>query len=298
MTTEAAPAPITSLIEPRIVAVREYVAAARRDGKLIALVPTMGALHAGHLSLIEAARREADEVIVSIFVNPTQFGPNEDFQRYPRPIEDDVAACVNAGVDLIFHPQHETLYPDGFQSHVEVDGLSDILEGAFRSGHFRGVTTVVLKLLNIVAPDVAYFGRKDYQQQLLIRTMCRDLDVPVQIRTCETIREPDGLALSSRNAYLNPRERASALALSECLQLADTMIGEGERNLRIIRQAMREHLVGTPLVEVDYATIADAHSLDETDDPTTEMVALVAANVGNTRLIDNLRITPSSNHSD
>eukprot|EP00913_Durusdinium_trenchii_P023412 g21990.t1 len=273
-----------------ITSVRAIVAEARRAGKTIGLVPTMGALHSGHISLVEAARRETDEVIVSIFVNPTQFGPHEDFQQYPRTLEDDVATLEAAGVAAVFHPDVDTLYPEGFQTFVDVEGLSNVLEGAFRPGHFRGVATIVLKLLNIVQPDVAFFGRKDYQQQALIRTMCRDLDMPTEIRVCPTIREPDGLALSSRNAYLNPEERQSALALSESLRLAESMLAGGETRLDEVRRAMRSLLEKTPLVTVDYATVADAVTLDEVAEPTAEMIALVAARVGTTRLIDNLPV--------
>ncbi len=253
----------------------------------------MGALHAGHLSLVEAARRETDDVIVTIFVNPTQFGPNEDFQQYPRTLDRDVAALEAGGVAAIFHPSVETLYPPGFQTYVDVEGISHVLEGAFRADHFRGVATIVLKLLNITRPDVAFFGRKDYQQQLLIRTMCRDLDVPTDIRVCPTVREPDGLALSSRNAYLNDEERQSALALSACLRLAETMIADGETDLATVRRAMRGQLENTALVVVDYATVADAATLEEIATPVSEMVALVAAKVGSTRLIDNILIHPA-----
>ncbi len=279
-----------TLIVEDIESMRDRVAQSLRAGKTVGLVPTMGALHAGHLSLVEAARRETDDVIVSIFVNPTQFGPNEDFRQYPRKFDDDVTACDAAGVDVIFHPHLATLYPQGFQTFVEVEGLSDVLEGAFRPGHFRGVATVVLKLLNIVRPDVAYFGRKDFQQQTLIRTMCRDLDLPTEIRVCPTVRESDGLALSSRNAYLSSQERQSALALSECLRLAESMIAGGETRLDAVRRAMRSLLKNTPLIAVDYATVADANTLEEVAEPVSEIVALVAAKVGSTRLIDNLPI--------
>jgi pantoate--beta-alanine ligase len=272
---------------------RERILESRREGKTIGVVPTMGALHAGHLSLIETARREVDELVVTIFVNPTQFGPTEDFRDYPRPLEVDLAACQEMGVDVVFQPNVDQLYPAGFQSFVEVKGMSNVLEGAFRPTHFRGVTTIVLKLFNIVKPDIAYFGRKDYQQQLLIRRMCDDLNVPVEVRTCPTIREPDGLALSSRNVYLNEEERNSALLLSQCLQLAETMIAEGEVDLQTVRSAMANCLGKANDVTLDYATIVDALTLEELDRPAKNMVALVAARVGATRLIDNIPVASS-----
>jgi pantoate--beta-alanine ligase len=199
--------------------VRDAVSRAKQAGHRVGFVPTMGALHVGHVSLIERARAECGYVAVSIFVNPTQFGPNEDFNRYPRPRNADLAMCREAGADLVFYPTVETMYPVGHRTFVEVAGLSEILEGAIRPGHFRGVTTVVTKLFNIVQADRAYFGQKDYQQQSVIRVMARELDMPTEVVTCETIRDPDGLALSSRNAYLSESERKSGLALSRALRL-------------------------------------------------------------------------------
>jgi len=269
---------------------RGQVAAARARGERIGLVPTMGALHAGHLSLIEAARRECGFVVVTIFVNPTQFGPSEDFARYPRPIEHDVQECRRAGVDLIFRPDVETVYPDGYSTYVEVEGLSTVWEGAHRPGHFRGVATVVLKLFHMIDADVAYFGRKDYQQQLLIRRMCRDLDLPVEIRTCPTVREADGLALSSRNQYLDAAQRKSALSLSQCLNLARERLLKGNADLPGIRGEMRRLLESADGVTVDYATIVHPDTLEELAAPRAQMVAIVAARVGTTRLIDNLPI--------
>ncbi|MCH8830559.1 MAG: pantoate--beta-alanine ligase [Planctomycetes bacterium] len=269
---------------------REQLTAARDVEKTIGLVPTMGALHAGHLSLMERARGEVDFLVVTIFVNPKQFGPAEDLGDYPRPLEEDLAACRACGVDLVFHPRRETIYPNGFATTVEVAGLSEVLEGRFRPGHFRGVTTVVVKLLNLVQPDVVYFGRKDFQQQLIIRRMCRDLNLQIDIRVCPTVREPDGLALSSRNAFLSREERRSAVALSECLRIAESMIVREKAGLDDVRAAMRERLEREPNLQIDYATIADAESLEEVTDPVAEMVALVAARVGKTRLIDNLPI--------
>jgi len=249
----------------------------------------MGALHAGHLSLIEAAREQTGFVIVTVFVNPMQFGPNEDYSLYPRPLDEDLIHCRSAGVDLVFHPETETVYPEVNATFVEVPNLSCVLEGEFRPTHFRGVTTVVLKLLNMVQPDIAFFGSKDYQQQLLIRRMVRDLNLPVEIRTCPTVREEDGLALSSRNAYLNDQDRQSALALSQSLRLACDQCRAGQTPAQA-RQEMLDFLHGFPALRLDYVTIADAETLEELDDPVPDMVALVAAHVGSTRLIDNMRI--------
>lgn len=270
---------------------REDVAAARSAGKRIGCVPTMGALHAGHLSLIESARAETDFVVVTIFVNPTQFGPSEDLAKYPRPLEADLTKCRDAEVDLVFQPGDRVVFPRADSTFVEVPGLSDVLEGVFRPGHFRGVTTVVLKLLNMVLPDVAFFGRKDYQQQLLIRQMVADLDVPVTIRTCPTIRETDGLALSSRNIFLGSDERETALALSRSLERARQMVEDEKASPVQARSELRNMLWATEGLTVDYATIVDAVTLEEVDDdvlPGTALVALVAARVGSTRLIDNL----------
>jgi len=281
------------IIAEQVADVRRAVRDARRRDTTIGCVPTMGALHAGHESLIEACRAECNFTAVTIFVNPTQFGPGEDFDRYPRPLEEDLARCRRAGVDLVFVPAVELLYPAAFSTYVDVEPLSRVLEGASRPGHFRGVATVVLKLLNIVEPDRAYFGRKDFQQQLLVRKMCRELDLAVEIRTCPTVREPDGLALSSRNRYLNPGERQTALALYRSLQLAQGRLQDGERDAPAIASDMRQFLE-TAGARPDYAIIADPESLDELTSPRQNMVALVAARVGRTRLIDNLPITLES----
>lgn len=248
----------------------------------------MGALHVGHVSLIERARSECGYVVVSIFVNPTQFGPNEDFNRYPRPRETDLQMCRDAGADLVFYPTVETMYPVGHRTFVEVDGLSSILEGAIRPTHFRGVATVVTKLFNIVQADRAYFGQKDYQQQTLLRVMARELDMPVEIVTCETIRDPDGLALSSRNAYLSPQERLSGLSLSRALRAAERLVVQGERSIPRLEAAMRQELDAAPGVKIDYAVVVHHESLTALSAAEPTMVALVAARVGATRLIDNL----------
>jgi pantoate--beta-alanine ligase len=269
---------------------RRRVATARHNGQLIGCVPTMGALHAGHVSLMRQARAECDFVIATLFVNPTQFGPQEDLQKYPRPFEADCDKCRAAGVDLLFHPNVGAMYPAGFATFVEVAGLTAHWEGAVRPTHFRGVTTVVAKLLNLTQPDKAYFGQKDFQQQATIRRMCRDLDLPTEIVTCPTVRDPDGLALSSRNVYLSPAERTSGLSLYRALCLARDKVRAGETNLDAIRLALRAEMEQTPGVAVDYATIADPDSLIELHEPQPRMVALVAARVGPTRLIDNLLI--------
>lgn len=269
---------------------RAIVRGVRLSGKRIGCVPTMGALHAGHLSLVEAARRDTAFVVVTVFVNPTQFGPDEDLHRYPRPFEDDLAKCRAAGVDLVFYPNVETVYPRENGAIVEVPELSSLFEGVDRAGHFCGVTTVVLKLLNMVLPDVAYFGQKDYQQQLVIRRMVEDLHIPVEITTCPIVREEDGLALSSRNAYLSPEDRQTGLALSQSLDLAKRLCTSEGKSPREAREQMVEYLKSFAGLELRYATIADPHSLEELDELKSEMVALVAARVGTTRLIDNVLI--------
>ena len=270
-----------------VVDVRAAVAAAKQAGHTVGFVPTMGALHAGHVSLIERARAECGFVAVSIFVNPTQFGPNEDFNRYPRPRERDLELCRNAGADLVFYPAVETMYPPGHRTFVEVSGLSDVLEGKIRPGHFRGVATVVTKLFLIVLADKAYFGQKDYQQQLLIRVMTRELNIPTEIVTCETKRDHDGLAMSSRNAYLTPAERQAGLSLSQALQLAEQLLAGGERDVLRVEAAMRSHIEATPGAVLDYAVIVHPETLSELTAAEPEMVALIAARFGTTRLIDN-----------
>lgn len=253
-------------------------------------MPTMGALHPGHVSLMEAARRESDYVVVTIFVNPTQFGPNEDFTKYPRPLEKDVELCSQAGVDIVFTPAVREVYPDPFFTVVDVTRISEVLEGACRPGHFRGVATIVLKLFNMVQPDAAFFGQKDFQQQLLIRRMVQELDLPLEVRVCPTVREPDGLALSSRNVYLSAEERDRALSLSRSLRHAEQRIRGGERDLRLVREEMIGILTGTPGVKLEYATIVDPDTIAELEQVQEKQVAVVAARVGTTRLIDNLPI--------
>jgi pantoate--beta-alanine ligase len=251
----------------------------------------MGALHDGHISLVEAATQQTDFVVVTIFVNPTQFAPNEDLSKYPRPLSDDLYRCEAAGVDLVFNPEANTVYPAENAAFVEVPACSTTLEGAHRPSHFRGVTTIVLKLFNMVLPDIAFFGQKDYQQQLLIRHMVDDLNVPVEIRTCPTVRESDGLAMSSRNLYLSDADRQTALALSQALRLAHNACSLEGKSPPEARQAMLDHLAQFPDVKLDYAVITDANTLSEVEHAVPEMVALIAAKVGSTRLIDNTLIS-------
>ena len=258
-----------------------------RGGQRIGLVPTMGALHAGHLSLVQAARERSDVVVATIFVNPTQFGPREDFGKYPRTLEADLQALAEAGCDWVLVPQQGDMYPPGFSTYVEPPAVAQPLEGQRRPGHFRGVATVVLKLFEIVPADVACFGQKDYQQALVIRRMTQDLNLPIEIVTCPTVREPDGLALSSRNRYLSPAERQQALALSRALHEAVQMVQAGERSASSVNSEMRNILTAAGIEMIDYATVADAESLAELSVIDGPAVALIACHVGTTRLIDN-----------
>jgi pantoate--beta-alanine ligase len=271
--------------------IRALVAKARVAGKSIGLVPTMGALHPGHVELIRRCRAEADFVVASIFVNPTQFGPTEDFSKYPRTLEADLAACELGGAAAVFAPSADLIYPRGAtaMTFVDVPGVTDRLEGASRPGHFRGVATVVLKLLNIVGPDLAHFGKKDYQQLLVVRRMVEDLDVPVRIVGVETVREADGLAMSSRNRYLNPEERRAATVLSRALSLAGMATAAGERRADRVRQILVEAIESEGLARLDYAEVADAGTLQPlvTLGEGREAVALLAVRVGPARLIDN-----------
>jgi pantoate--beta-alanine ligase len=268
--------------------VRHLVAAARHSKKSIGFVPTMGALHAGHASLVAASAHECGFTVASIFVNPTQFGPNEDFKKYPRTLEADVALCAKHGAHLIYAPTTEDVYRPSHATYVEMHGVAEPLEGTFRPGHFRGVATVVLKLLNVVAPDVAFFGRKDYQQSLVIKQLVRDFDVPTTVRICPTVREADGLALSSRNVYLKPDERRAAAALGRSLRRAEELVAAGERDMWKVRDAIQTVLAAEPLVRPQYAVVADAETLIEPAVIDRPCVALVAAFVGATRLIDNV----------
>jgi pantoate--beta-alanine ligase len=254
----------------------------RRDGKSIGLVPTMGALHAGHLSLVQAARRENDVVVVSVFVNPLQFGPGEDFARYPRDFERDAEMLQGQKVDTVYRPSTEAMYPPDATTRVHVGDVSEPLEGAARPGHFEGVATVVTKLFAAVEPDRAYFGQKDAQQVAVVKRLVRDLDLGVEIRVRPIFREPDGLALSSRNVYLNPAERKAATALSAALRGAAQAYASGERDPDRLRATLLSRLNAEPLVEVDYAELVDPATFRK---PGT--LAVLAARIGKTRLIDN-----------
>ena len=272
---------------------KQVGAEARRNDRLLGLVPTMGALHEGHLSLVREAQKQCSPVVVSIFVNPKQFGPSEDFQKYPRPLEADRAALEKLGVDYVFAPPPEEIYPLGFRTSVTVEGLSDRLEGRSRPGHFRGVTTVVLKLFEIVQPRFAFFGRKDAQQARIIRQMAGDLDLDTEIVVCPIVREPDGLALSSRNAYLSVSERRAATALYRSLDTLRREISAGGRDVLHILAIARKIIESEPGVALDYAEIVDADTLEPVMALRKTSYALLAARVGNTRLIDNALIEPA-----
>ncbi len=277
---------------------KEQARQARAESRVIGLVPTMGALHAGHLSLIERARRECSPVIASIFVNPKQFGPNEDFSKYPRTFESDSEKLERAGVDFLFAPEPSEIYSGGFSTYVNVDGLSDRLEGRSRPGHFRGVTTVVMKLLQIVQPNFAYFGRKDAQQSRLITQMARDLNLDTEIVVCPPVREPDGLALSSRNIYLNAEERQAATVLYRALDAARSELAAGVRDALQLQAALHHMLSAERLARVDYAEIVDAESFKPIVRVNNSCYVLLAVFIGKTRLIDNLYIEPKSVDSE
>jgi pantoate--beta-alanine ligase len=267
-------------------AVRALIQQARREGAIAGVVPTMGALHAGHASLIEAARKDCDYVVSTIFVNPTQFGPNEDIDRYPRTLDDDLQKCEAAGADLVFTPDTSQMYLPDAESDVRVTGLTQKLEGERRPGHFDGVTTVVAKLFNITVPDKAYFGQKDYQQQLVIRRMVMDLDWGIEIVTCPIIREADGLAMSSRNRYLSAEDRQRSLVLHRSLMLAEQLAAAGIRTAEIAAR-MSRLIEAEDGVELDYAVVVDRSTLVPAADDAETGVALLAAKLGKTRLIDN-----------
>jgi pantoate--beta-alanine ligase len=263
----------------------------RAAGERIGFVPTMGALHAGHLSLVRLARGRVTKVVASVFVNPTQFGPNEDFNRYPRQPEKDGAMLEEAGCDLLFLPDVATIYPPGNATFVEPAGAAEGLEGACRPGHFRGVATVVCALFNLVRADVAVFGEKDAQQLAVIRQMVRDLHLPVEIVPGPTVREADGLAMSSRNAYLSPEERRAAAVLHRSLRAAEAAIGGGERRGEAVRERLREVLNTEPLARVEYAEVVDAESFQPVETLRGRLVLPLAVRIGGTRLIDNIRLT-------
>jgi pantoate--beta-alanine ligase len=271
---------------------RAATRAARRQGQRVGLVPTMGALHEGHVSLVRAAKQQSDYVAVSLFVNPLQFGPNEDLGKYPRRLERDRDLLEQAGVDLLFAPSEAEMYPGRAVTFVNVEGLSERLDGQSRPGHFRGVTTVVSKLFHIIEPDRAFFGQKDAAQVAIIRRMVRDLNLPVEIVVCPIVREPDGLAMSSRNAYLDPQRRKQALALSRALRRVEELFRQGERDAAKLEVAGRQVVAEDPAVRLDYLAIVDLNSLEPVNPAAPGALVAVAAYVGNTRLIDNVILNP------
>ena len=269
---------------------RQAVLHASQRGQSVGLVPTMGALHDGHLSLVDAARAECDLSVVTIFVNPTQFAPNEDFQKYPREVTRDLSLLAGRGCDIVFAPGNDSIYRPNHSTFVDVGPIGTMLEGEFRPTHFRGVATVVMKLFQLAPADRAYFGRKDYQQTLVVRQMVADLDVPIEVRVCPTVREPDGLAMSSRNRYLTPDEHQRALVLSRSLRMADELFAAGERSASVLRQKITHEIESIGGVQIQYiAIVADGTltPVEHIDSPTT--IAL-AATIGKTRLIDNIVI--------
>src|SRR4029077_18092837 len=277
---------------------KESARRARAESRIIGFVPTMGALHAGHTALAQRAKQQCAPVIASIFVNPKQFGPNEDFTKYPRTLEADSEKFSAAGVDALFLPAAAEIYPSGFRTYVTVEGLSDRLEGRSRPGHFRGVATVVLKLLEIVQPNFAYFGRKDAQQVRLMQQMVRDLNLDAEIVVCPIVREPDGLALSSRNAYLSPQERRAATVLYRALGTARDEMARGMRDPLQLQNVMRKVLESEPLANVDYAEIVDAQTFEPVARVRPSSYLLLAVRIGKTRLIDNLLVEAADPNSE
>lgn len=266
----------------------EEIGRLKRKQKSIGLVPTMGFLHEGHLSLMRRARRDVACVVVSIYVNPIQFGPKEDLRKYPRDLRRDTDLCREVGVDICFAPEARTMYPDGFSTYVNVEDLGDILCGASRPGHFKGVATVVAKLFNIVRPDTAYFGQKDAQQAIVIKRMVADLNMPVKIKVAPIVRERDGLAMSSRNIYLSPDERKEAVSLRRSLDLAKDLYANGERDPREIIKKMRRAILKEKDVKIDYLSIVDLKDLKDIDRISKNALVAVAVKIGKTRLIDNV----------
>ena len=273
-----------------IEALKDALNLLRRKSPKIGLVPTMGALHEGHLSLVRHSRKEMAATVASIFVNPTQFGPSEDFDKYPRPIERDRELCEKAGVELVFAPPASEMYPDGYATCVLQERYTETFEGAVRAGHFRGVCTVCAKLFNLVRPAVAYFGQKDYQQTVVIRHMVRDLNMDLEIRVCPIVREADGLAMSSRNIYLSSLERRQATALHRALAAAEQAFAAGERSAAPILDTIKKVIREAPPAQLDYAAIVDPDNLQELRQIETEAVVLLAARFGKTRLIDNTKL--------
>jgi pantoate--beta-alanine ligase len=271
---------------------RSVLSAVRKAGKRIGLVPTMGALHEGHLSLVRASKNQCDYTVVSIYVNPIQFGPEEDFTEYPRTLSDDLNILAGCDTELVFAPGNSEMYPSGYCTWVDVGAEAEPLEGQCRPGHFRGVATVVLKLLNIVQPDAAYFGQKDYQQALVIRRLVADLNVPVEIRLCPIVREADGLAMSSRNRYLSPAARQQALVIWKSLQLAGDLVAQGQREADTIIARMRQAILAAKDARIDYIAFVNPDTLKPVDTLDDRTLAAVAVKIENTRLIDNCLLEP------
>lgn len=273
-----------------IESVRKLVKAAHSKGKRIGFVPTMGALHIGHIFLIEKAKKQTDFVVVSIFVNPTQFGPSEDFKKYPRPIKSDLAICRKAGVDVVFAPTAKQIYPQENLTWVNVEKLTEQLCGRFRPGHFRGVTTVCAKLFNIVAPDVAFFGQKDAQQAIVIKKMVADLNMPLKIVVCPTVRHSDGLAVSSRNQYLTHQQKKDATYIYKALKKSESLVKAGTKKSKTIISKMKKVLKQVTSIKIEYISIVDAETLRELEKITGKVLVAVAVKIGSTRLIDNILI--------
>ena len=280
----------------KISEMQQYAETLRQQGKTIGFVPTMGFLHEGHLSLMRLARPRCDTLVVSIFVNPTQFGPNEDLDKYPRDFRRDEELCRQEKVDVIFYPTAEEMYPQPYRTFVNVEKLTETMCGASRPGHFRGVATVVAKLFNIVKPHLAVFGQKDYQQAQVIRQMVHDLNFDVEILTGPIVREPDGLAMSSRNKYLSAAQRKDALVLRQSLQLAQTLIRQGERNPAVLRERMEKLIESVPTSRIDYIAIVDPETLEDVAAIGERTLIALSVFIGQTRLIDNMvvELTPTS----
>ena len=277
-------------IAKTIESITSLVKAARNDGKRIGFVPTMGALHVGHISLIETALKKCNFVVVSVFVNPMQFDPGEDFEKYPRPLEADLEICEKAGVDVVFAPPPEVIYPTENLTWVNVEKLTEQLCGQSRPGHFRGVTTVCAKLFNIVAPDITFFGQKDAQQAIVIKRMVTDLNMPLEIVVCPTVRQPDGLAVSSRNKYLTEQQKTDATCVYKSLQKCREMIGAGVTDTQKITTKMRKILSRPCSIEIEYVSIVDAETLQSLDNVDRGVLTAVAVKLDDTRLIDNILV--------
>lgn len=277
-------------VSQTVESVRNYVRNAANRSMRIGLVPTMGALHIGHISLIKAARQKCDYVVVSIFVNPTQFGPSEDFDKYPRPLEEDLKICEKEGVDLVFNPTTREMYPEKSFTWVNVEKLTDNLCGRFRPGHFRGVTTVCAKLFNVVTPDIAFFGQKDAQQSVVIKRMVADLNMPLEIAVCPTVREQDGLAVSSRNKYLSTKDREDAAYIYKSLKKCIEMVDSDCRKTETIIAVMRNILEQKTSIKIEYISIVDEKTLENIEFIKDKALAAIAVRIGGTRLIDNIPI--------